>query len=119
MLSRLKLKKTLKIKKLPNMFIFADKTNNSYVMPAKHYEKLLKNSITRTYRKAPPKIASSINVESKDVAKNLKSADETEQFSKVEAVITMKDQKKSFVNNPTCRLIDPSKSELGRKTKFF
>ena len=92
MLSRLKLKNKLKIKKLPN--IFADKTNNSYVMPAKHYEKLLKNSITRTYRKTPPKIASSINVESKDIAKNLKLADEIEQFAKVEAVITMKDQKK-------------------------
>ena len=29
------------------MFIFADKTNNIYEMPAKHHEKLLKNYIKR------------------------------------------------------------------------
>ena len=29
------------------MFIFADKTNNIYEMPAEHHEKLLKNNITK------------------------------------------------------------------------
>ena len=61
-----------KIKKSPNMFIFADKTN---VIPAKHHEKLLKNYITKTYRKAPLKLANSINLEAKPIAKNLKLAD--------------------------------------------
>ena len=34
-------KDILKIKKSPNMFTFADKTNNIYEIPAKHHEKLL------------------------------------------------------------------------------
>ena len=60
-----------KIKKSPNMFIFAEKTNNIYEMPAKHHEKLFKNNITKTHRKAPSKLTNSINIEAKQIAKNL------------------------------------------------
>ena len=34
-----------------------------------------------------------------------------------EAFITLKDQKENFVNKPTCRLINPSKPEIGRISK--
>ena len=44
-------------------------------MPTEHHEKLLKNNITKTYRKAPPKLANSINLEAKQIARNLKLAD--------------------------------------------
>ena len=57
------------------MFIFADKTNNIYEMSTEYHEKLLKNNITKTYRKAPPKLANSINLEAKQIARNLKLAD--------------------------------------------
>ena len=57
------------------MFIFADKTNNIYEMPAEHHEKLLKNNITKTCRKVPPKLVNSINLEAKQIAKTLKSAE--------------------------------------------
>ena len=57
------------------MFIFADKTNNIYEMPAEHHEKLLKNNITKTCRKVPPKLVNSINLEAKQIAKTSKSAE--------------------------------------------
>ena len=66
------------------MFIFAVKTNNTYETPAEYHEKMLKNSTTKAYRKAPPKLANSINLEVKKVAKNLKLADRIEQSAKAE-----------------------------------
>ena len=99
------------------MFIFADKTNNIYEMPAVHNEKPLKNSITKMHRKAPAKLANSIDLEAKLITKNLKLADQIEKFTKAEAFITLKDHKDSFINNPTCRLINPSKNELGKISK--
>ena len=60
------------------MFIFADKTNDIYEMPTEHHEKLLKNKITKTFRKAPPKLANSINLKAKQIARNLKLADRIE-----------------------------------------
>ena len=66
------------------MFIFAVKTNNTCEMPAEYHEKLLKNNIAKTYRKATPKLAISINLEAKKIAKNFKLADRIEQSAKVE-----------------------------------
>ena len=86
-------------------------------MPAKHNENLSKSSNTKTYRKAPPKLANSINFEAKQITKNFKLADQMEQFEKAEAFINLKDHKDSFINNPTCRLTNPSKNELGHILK--
>ena len=61
-----KLKKDeMKIKNVPNMFIFVDKTNNIYEMAVRNHEEILKNNITKTYRKTPPKLANTINLEAK------------------------------------------------------
>ena len=99
------------------MFIFADKSNSIYEMPTEHYEKLLKNNIMKTSRKAPPKFANSINLEAKKIVKNLKLADRIEQFAKAEAFITLKDHKDSFISDSTCRLINPSKNGFGKIIK--
>ena len=101
-----------KIKKSPIMFITAGKTNNIYEMPAEHHEKLLKNNIMKTYGKALPKLANSINLEAKQIAKNLELADRIEKFTKAEAFVTLKDHKDSFITYSTCRLINPSKNKL-------
>ena len=63
---QIKIKKDIsKIKKSPNMSIFPDKTNNVYEIPAEEDEKLLKSNITKTYKKLPPKLLSSINLDAK------------------------------------------------------
>ena len=43
--------------------------------------------------------------------------DRTEQIAKQQAFITLKDHKDNFANHPTCRLINPAKSEVGKVSK--
>ena len=41
----------------------------------------------------------------------------TEKIAKQQAFIALKDHKDNFANHPTCRLINPAKSELGKVSK--
>ena len=41
------------IKNSRNIYVFADKTNNVYKMPTSEHNKLLKENVTKTYKKAP------------------------------------------------------------------
>ena len=86
-------------------------------MHPKDHEKLLKNSITKTYKKAPTKLEKSINLEAKNIAKNINLADRIEHLPRAESLITLKDHKDNFTKNPTCCLINPSKNELGKISK--
>ena len=47
----------------------------------------------------------------------MKLADRIDHLAKTEAFITLKDHKENFVNKPTCRLINPAKTELGKISK--
>ena len=47
------------------MFIFADKTNNIYVMKPQDHEKLITENITKTYQKVTDKLEKAINMEAK------------------------------------------------------
>ena len=49
----------LNIKSSPNVLVFADKTTNIYSMSPEDHEKLIKENITKTYKKAPPKLEKS------------------------------------------------------------
>ena len=51
-----------KIKQLPNVFVFANKTSNIYEMPEQQHKKLLHDNVTKTYKKAQPKLETSINL---------------------------------------------------------
>ena len=55
-----------------------------------------------------------INIEAKKIATKLKIDDRVQQFHEAEAFITVKDHKDNFPNFPTFRLINPSKSEIGK-----
>ena len=55
-----------KIKQSPNVFVFADKTSNTYEMPEQH--KKLLHDVTKTHKKTPPKLETSINLEAKNIA---------------------------------------------------
>ena len=58
-----------------------------------------------------------INNEAKDIATNLNIADRAERMAERQAFITLKDHKDNFQNKPSCRLINPAKSEIGRISK--
>ena len=106
------------IKDNPNILVFADKTNNIYELTKTEHERLLHDNITKTYKKAPTKLERSINLEAQNIAKKIKLDDRIESLAKTEAFITLKDHKDNFQNKLPCRLIVPSKTELGSVSKI-
>ena len=99
------------------MFIFADKTNNLYEINPEDHEKLITENITKSYEKAPKKLEKAFNMEAKNIANTYKLAERIDHLPKTECFITLKDHKENFYNKPTCRLINPTKNELGKISK--
>ena len=106
-----------KIKSSTKAFIPADKTTNFYQINKPTHDKLLMDNLTSTYKKANNNLIHSINNEAKIIATKLHIDDRAERMAERQAFITLKDHKDNFDNKPTCRLINPSKSEIGRISK--
>ena len=92
---------------------------NLYKVEVNNYKKLLQNSITTKYRKSNGNIRRQINLEAKQLAKNLKLDNCIEQFPEKPAFITLKDHKPNFATNPKYKLINPTKSNLGKVSKHI
>ena len=97
--------------------MFADKTRNVYEMGKDQYEKLLRENITKTYRKADDSTEENIGHELKDITNKLEVSDRVEKIAQRQAFISLKDHKENFQNNPKCRLINPAKNNLGLISK--
>ncbi len=110
-------KDTQDIKKDDKLFVKADKTTNFYKLERKEYDSLLKQNITKDYKKAHNRTESSITTEDKKIATNLNLDDRIDTTDKCEAFITLKDHKPNFKNKPSCRLINPCKPEIGKISK--
>ena len=102
-----------------NILAFADESTNLYELYKESYEKHLHDNITQTYKKAPVNTKRKIDRESKKFAKTLSLDDKMECYSDNPAYITLKDHKENFRNNTKCRLINPSKSEVGVASKSY
>ena len=81
-------------------------------MSKDQHKKLLRDNITKTYEKAPPKLEASIDLEEKSISTKLKISDTVERIARRPAFVTLKDNKDNFCSNPTCRLINASKMNL-------
>ena len=106
-----------KIRDDTKLLIPADKSTNYYRLDTESYNKLLTTSITKAYKKAPPNTVDKIISQEKKIAKNLALADRIDALAEKDAFVTLKDHKPNFKNNPTCRLINPSESEIGKVSK--
>ena len=106
-----------KIKKKDSLLIPVDKTNNFYAMNPTSYDKLIKENVTKVYKKTCDDLVDALDAQSAKLAKQLKLDDRIEKLAKKEAFITLKDHKPNFQDHPTCRLINPSKSEIGVLSK--
>ena len=58
-----------------------------------------------------------ITIADKKIASKLEISDRIDTTGENTAFITLKDHKPNFTNKPTCRLINPSKSEIGKISK--
>ena len=73
----------------------------------------------KLYKEAPPKLQRSINLEVKHKATTINLSYRIEKPAEVPAFVTMKDHKDNFQSNSSCRLINPSKSEIGKVSKIL
>ena len=107
------------IKKPDSLLIPADKTTNYYAMNTKTYNTLITDNVTKTYKKSNDNTVKSIDQKTAKIAKELNLDDRIETLARKEAFVTLKDHKPTFYNNPTCRLINPTKSEIGVVSKHI
>ena len=113
-----KLKKDIKSATANNKIIIkADKTTNYYRTEPKEYESLLTKNIHKDYKKSSKQQTNNINREAKKLAQDLELDDRIETIAERDCFITLKDHKPNFENSPTCRLINPTKSEMGMISK--
>ena len=108
---------TKRIKQETKLLIAADKTTNFYKVEPSAYNDLLEQNITKSYKKAHPNTVRDIHTENKKIATKLGIDDRVDATANKDAFITLKDHKPNFTNKPTCRLISPSKSEIGKVSK--
>ena len=105
------------IKNENRLFVKADKSTNYYKLDTTKYNQLLNDNITKTYKKADKNQLNKIDAEAKAITKKLGIDNRVEMTARKEAFVTLKDHKDNFANKPTCRLINPSKQEIGKISK--
>ena len=74
-------------------------------------------NVTKVYKKAPATTEEDITFQDKTIATKLELDDRIDVTAQKQAFITLKDHKPNFRNNPTCRLINPTKKEIGKISK--
>lgn len=101
------------IKQKGKVMVKADKTTNYCAMSPQDCTNLTHNIITKTYKKSTQSEINDINNEARRLADDIKISDRVEKLAEKDVFITLKDHKPSFINTLTCRLINPTRSELG------
>ena len=101
------------------VLVSADKSTNTYIMNKNASSKYLTENIIKTYKKDNKNKVSRINSEAKKIAEKLKLDDRLPQLQETEAFIFVRDHKEEFPNSPSFRLMNPSKLEIGKISKYF
>ena len=105
--------------------VFADKTKNLYHIPVNEYQKKLHESITKEYEKCDPAKIKQVNAEAAVLADNFPVGDNKTLADRVdilqtnECFVSYKDHKPSFPGRIETRLINPSKSNIGKISKHI
>ena len=107
------------IKASKKLTVCADKSPNLYEMDVNEYKKMLANNITTSYKKSNTNNKAAIDREARHIVEPLGLTNRVQCIAEKDAFITLKDHKKAFRNNPTCRLINPTKSEVGHISKVM
>ena len=106
-----------RIKQSKEVIVNADKTSNMYGIPVETYKTHLRNNITKDYKKSSNNKVNQTNKEAAQIAKKLNVAEKAEILSDSPCFITIKDHKPNFPGRVECRLINPSKTEIGKISK--
>ena len=101
------------------MFISVDKIQNFYEIKKEGHKKILYENVTKTYKKVNPLLPKKINIEAKKIAKEFNLDEKLNIMTKQQCSVTIKDHKPDFRTNPKYRLLNPTKSELGKLSKHI
>ena len=99
------------------MFVSADKSRHIKKMEKDEYKKLLRDNITKKYNMSNGKKLRNINFAAKKIVEKLSILDQVEVMQETEACITIKDHMDEYPNKIPCRLINLSKSNIGKINK--
>ena len=105
------------IKSTNKIIVPADETRDLNHEEKEDYKKYLKDNITKTYKKSTNSKVNRVDRDAKKVADKLLMSDKVDQLEKHDKYITVKNYKESFLHNPSFRLINLSKSDIGKVTK--
>ena len=107
------------IKYMDELLVNVDKPTNIYKFSQDQYKKHVCNNVTKTYKKSNRNKVNTINYETKTLCEKLNIDDRLQQMHETEAFITVKDHKESFPHTLSFRLINPSKSDIGKISKLI
>ena len=88
-------------------------------MEKDEYKKLLFENVTKTYKKTTEEKLKAINKGAKTIAQKLELDDRVEKMQESQCYITVKDHKEDFPHKISCRLLNPSKSDIGKISKMI
>ena len=111
-------KKVKVIKSSPNVFVAADKSSNYYEMSKEHHNQLLMKAVNKDYKKAPSDKVDLVNKGAKTISDKLEISDRVFKLELKQSIISIKDHKPDYLNHTQTRLINPTKSHLGRVSKI-
>ena len=86
-------------------------------MSPDQYKKLLLENITTEYKKTDEDKVSKTNEEAAKITDKLDISDRVDAMTRSKAYITVKDHKPRFPDKIDCRLINPSKTYIGKISK--
>ena len=78
---------------------------------------MMQENVTKTYKKCNTNKFNSINFKAKQIASKLKIDDRVQKLDENEAYVTIKDHKEGFPDKISCRLINPSTTDIGKISK--
>ena len=78
---------------------------------------MMHENVTKTYKKCNNNKSKYINFKAKQIASQLKIDDCVQKLDKNEAYVTIKDHKEGFPDKISSRLINPSKTDIGKINK--
>ena len=107
-----------KVRSENKLYISADKTTNFYKLDKNTYNDLLKKNVTSDYTKTDMHTVDKSNQKQKEMVIKLDLEDRVFATAQKDAYITVKDHKDDYQNNTKCRLINPTKPELGKISKM-
>ena len=87
---------------------------NIYKVDPSEYKELVKKNVEAEYKKENVRNVQKINKAHKKIVNKLEIEDRVYKTVSRECFVSLKDHKDNFQNNPKCRLLNPTKCELGK-----